>query len=78
MIPTRMECSFARETRSVAGMPGRPDHVVDDPASAIAAEADAAGQVRAPSLVSVAPPSEHGGWGLTVEPGLLGILVAPS
>jgi len=23
-------------------------------------------------------PSEHGGWGLTIEPGLLGLLVAPS
>ena len=31
------------------------------------------GRVRA-----VALPSEHGGWGLTIEPGLLGLLVAPS
>ena len=23
-------------------------------------------------------PSEHGGWGLTLEPALLGLLVAPS
>ena len=29
-------------------------------------------------LKSVALPSEHGGWGLTIEPGLLGLLVAPS
>ncbi|HEY5888400.1 MAG TPA: YwiC-like family protein [Acidimicrobiales bacterium] len=29
-------------------------------------------------LRGVALPSEHGGWGLTVEPGLLGLLVAPS
>ncbi len=29
-------------------------------------------------LRAVAVPSEHGGWGLTVEPGLLGLLVAPS
>ena len=29
-------------------------------------------------LRSVALPSEHGGWGLTIEPGLLGLLVAPS
>lgn len=36
------------------------------------------GESSAPSLKSVALPSEHGGWGLTVEPGLLGILVAPS
>ncbi|MYL03022.1 MAG: hypothetical protein F4011_02430, partial [Acidimicrobiaceae bacterium] len=27
---------------------------------------------------AVAVPSEHGGWGLTIEPGLLGLLVAPS
>jgi len=29
-------------------------------------------------LVSVAIPTEHGGWGLTLEPALLGLLVAPS
>lgn len=29
-------------------------------------------------LHSVAVPTEHGGWGLTLEPGLLGLLVAPS
>ena len=27
---------------------------------------------------SVAMPTEHGGWGLSAEPGLLGVLVAPS
>ncbi len=27
---------------------------------------------------SVALPAEHGGWGLTLEPGVLGLLVAPS
>ena len=27
---------------------------------------------------AVAVPSEHGGWGLTIEPGLLGLLVVPS
>ena len=27
---------------------------------------------------AVAIPSEHGGWGLTLEPALLGLLVAPS
>jgi len=27
---------------------------------------------------AVAIPSEHGGWGLTIEPALLGLLVAPS
>ena len=40
-------------------------------------------QVQAPdieriSVKSVAMPREHGGWGLTIEPGLLGLLVAPS
>ena len=29
-------------------------------------------------LRAVAIPTEHGGWGLTLEPGLLGLLVAPS
>ncbi len=29
-------------------------------------------------LRAVAVPTEHGGWGLTLEPGLLGLLVAPS
>jgi hypothetical protein len=29
-------------------------------------------------LRSVALPTEHGGWGLTLEPGLLGLLVEPS
>lgn len=32
---------------------------------------------RRPSLRSVAIPAEHGGWGLTLEPGILGVLVAP-
>lgn len=31
-----------------------------------------------PSVRTVALPSEHGGWSLTLEPGLLGLLVAPS
>jgi hypothetical protein len=29
-------------------------------------------------LRAVAMPTEHGGWGLTLEPGLLGLLIAPS
>lgn len=29
------------------------------------------------AIRSVALPSEHGGWGLTLEPGLLGLIVAP-
>jgi len=32
---------------------------------------------RRPAWRSVAVPSEHGGWGLTAEPVLLGLLVAP-
>jgi hypothetical protein len=31
-----------------------------------------------PTLRSVAMPAEHGGWGLTLEPGILGVLAAPS
>ena len=31
-----------------------------------------------PDWRSIAVPSEHGGWGLTLEPVLLGLLVAPS
>lgn len=31
-----------------------------------------------PTLASVALPSEHGGWSLTLEPALLGLLVAPT
>ena len=34
-------------------------------------------RTRSP-IRAVAMPSEHGGWGLTIEPGLLGLLVAPS
>ncbi len=33
--------------------------------------------IRRP-LVAVAIPSEHGGWSLTLEPAILGLLVAPS
>ncbi|WP_426574944.1 hypothetical protein [Aquihabitans sp. McL0605] len=28
-------------------------------------------------LRAVALPAEHGGWGLTLEPGLLGLLITP-
>lgn len=41
----------------------------------------AVGSVQLPprsALRAVAVPSEHGGWGLTAEPVLLGLLVAPS
>jgi hypothetical protein len=41
--------------------------------------ADAGHQTRQRSaLRAVAVPSEHGGWGLTAEPVILGLLVAPS
>ena len=33
---------------------------------------------RRPTIRSVALPTEHGGWGLTLEPGILGVLLAPS
>jgi hypothetical protein len=36
------------------------------------------GSDRRPTLRSVAMPAEHGGWGLTLEPGILGLLLAPS
>lgn len=53
------------------GSAGASDHA---PAPAAGRPAPAA---RSP-LRSVAMPSEHGGWGLTAEPALLGLLVAPS
>jgi hypothetical protein len=34
--------------------------------------------IARPSWRTVAIPAEHGGWGLTLEAGLLGLLVAPS
>jgi hypothetical protein len=33
---------------------------------------------RRATVRSVAMPAEHGGWGLTLEPGILGFLLAPS
>jgi hypothetical protein len=36
------------------------------------------GSARRPTLRSVGMPAEHGGWGLTLEPGILGVLIAPS
>jgi hypothetical protein len=43
-----------------------------------AADDNGAPRSRPPSLRSVALPKEHGGWGLTFEPILLGLLLAPS
>jgi hypothetical protein len=37
----------------------------------------AGAEARSP-LRAVALPTEHGGWGLTAEPALLGLLVSPS
>lgn len=46
------------------------------PATATAAGVPAAGERALWKVVAI--PSEHGGWGLTLEPVLLGLLVAPS
>ncbi len=35
-------------------------------------------RARTPTIRSVALPAEHGGWGLTLEPAVLGVLLAPS
>ena len=44
-----------------------------------AADASPAGNAgQRPSWRSVAMPTEHGGWGLTLEPACLGLFVAPS
>ncbi|MCB1272698.1 MAG: YwiC-like family protein [Microthrixaceae bacterium] len=48
-----------------------------DPAGSVTGSARAYAPRRRASWKSVALPSEHGGWGLTAEPGLLGILLAP-
>ena len=37
-----------------------------------------AGKSERSMLRSVAVPTEHGGWGLTAEPVVLGLAVAPS
>jgi hypothetical protein len=42
------------------------------------ADARAPASKERSTLVAVAVPTEHGGWGLTVEPAVLGLLVAPS
>ncbi len=42
------------------------------------AAASPVGTIHRPGVISVAIPSEHGGWGLTIEPVLLGLLLAPS
>ncbi len=47
-----------------------------NPTGAIAANVPSTGPDSGVSLRSVALPSEHGGWSLTAEPALLGLLVA--
>jgi len=44
----------------------------------VGAEAGGPAPAARSVLRSVAVPAEHGGWGLTLEPALLGLLVAPS
>ena len=47
--------------------------------AAVAAPSRLPGTARPRALWrSVAVPTEHGGWGLTFEPVLLGLIVAPS
>jgi hypothetical protein len=56
------------------------------PVSELAHSSGVSGKNEAPEspakergrIAAVAVPTEHGGWGLTIEPGLLGLLVAPS
>ncbi len=56
---------------------GRAPAEVEAIAGAVAHEAETP-TARRRLLKSVAIPTEHGGWGLTLEPGLLGVLLAPS
>lgn len=47
-------------------------------AAAVESVVHGRGAVERPAWRKVAMPSEHGGWGLTLEPPLLALLVAPS
>lgn len=51
--------------------------VADEPPAAIESTPTPDAHTRS-HLRSVAVPSEHGGWGLTIEPVLLGLLLEPS
>jgi len=51
---------------------------VNDAAEPVNAEAAPNGSASRPRIRSIALPTEHGGWGFTLEPILLGLLVAPS
>jgi YwiC-like protein len=48
------------------------------PSAAVVHAASGSSPAERPAWRKVAMPSEHGGWGLTLEPPLLALLVAPS
>ncbi len=48
------------------------------PPTSTASETSDTGRAERPAWRRVAMPSEHGGWGLTLEPPLLALLIAPS
>ncbi len=48
------------------------------PAAVVGDEAPGRGAIERSAWRKVALPSEHGGWGLTLEPPMLALLVAPS
>jgi hypothetical protein len=56
----------------------RPVAEVDSRRASVPPERSAGRPRERSTLRSVVVPSEHGGWGLTLEPVLLGLLVAPS
>lgn len=60
----------------VAGPEGR--HEIEDCAVKAGVKSGAARASGGVRVKSVALPTEHGGWGITLEPVLLGLLVAPS
>jgi len=55
-------------------------HVVELPSEGVSTEAASSAKLpqRRSAQRAVLVPTEHGGWGLTLEPVLLGLLVAPS
>lgn len=65
-VPATPAPSVVRDTADVRTPRTRSDAAASNSAAA------------RPGWRSVAVPTEHGGWGLTLEPGLLGLLVAPS
>ena len=51
---------------------------VTDAAEPTTSDSDRTAPASRPRIRSIALPTEHGGWGFTLEPILLGLLVAPS